>query len=89
MKSKYDIRVLCRGCLSDMISCGYKLIRTKEKCTDECWKCQVKQGFEYRVRQVVIVIKTMLKTVTKAQERGDLYAGGSKAYVSNILLKRS
>ena len=50
MKSKYDIRVLCRRCCLEMSNCGYELVRTKEKNKEECWKCRKKRGYEYRIR---------------------------------------
>lgn len=49
MKDKFNIRVLCQRCLSEMRLCGYKLQRTDAKEKEECWKCR-KQGFEYRVK---------------------------------------
>lgn len=50
MKDKFNIRVLCQRCLHEMLLCGYRLNRTNEKRKEACWKCQVRQGFEYRVR---------------------------------------
>lgn len=50
MTDKYNLRVLCFRCASELINCGYQLKRTRNKHSDECWKCY-RQGKEYRVKK--------------------------------------